>query len=472
VLLISLNASAQQHISAERYRKGSAYHSPGIIMAYEKIEASRTDPANPSQFLTVRSGAAYEVVYYSPKIVLKPGFKAETGSFFTATTPRFNAHVVVVDDNAQYPDYTNCSKVPDDHCATFPLGEPDVEYEIERLNKSFYTESGVQLVTFNLNEVVTWNDLVASGLDSHVLVNLITANQGTQHLYYGGRGLDCDWDGYGCRLVDVHSPKDGVMENWDCDGVAPYDGIDVNSDGIFIEQFDQNGDGIRDSLDMDFDGTADECDTNQNNIGDPSVDNNLDGYVDDNTGNHIQTVFNNTTSEPDIRDTDAINIYIYNQAHADDHGNTGHGRNNGMHPYVLIDYDRFQPLSVDSATLLPEEDVFGYPIPQYRPIDHEIGHGFNLGHTCDSMVASNSTPSNIMSSSGHCDLTTCCSGHLSGTDMGDRSVGFYNNDYDNCDASCQEFYSDAGYGQSELVMWSAFEIAKEFGIINNTINVL
>jgi hypothetical protein len=99
--------------------------------------------------------------------------------------------------------------------------------------------------------------------------------------------------------------------------------------------------------------------------------------ISDKYGNKIQEEFNNTTDQPLLRDLNAINVYIYNSGHTDMAGSTGHGRNNQDEPYIIIDYDRFDT-----------------PEPIFRPVVHEMGHTFGLGHVRDETVSSNTDPSN------------------------------------------------------------------------------
>lgn len=101
-------------------------------------------------------------------------------------------------------------------------------------------------------------------------------------------------------------------------------------------------------------------------------------------GKHINSLFD-TEINPDIRCPKAINIYIYDSwkrglSRAD---LTGHGRRNGNEPYILLDYMRL-----------------GHRIQ--APEEHEMGHCFGLEHRCDPSVATDTTPSNIMTSGQGC----------------------------------------------------------------------
>ncbi len=184
--------------------------------------------------------------------------------------------------------------------------------------------------------------------------------------------------------------------------------------------------------------------------------------TNDNYGTEINDAFNATPNNI-LRDHDAVNFYIYNSRFLDpDTANYGHGRRNGNSPYILIDYDRF--------------DV---PEPEYRPVDHEMGHAFGLGHTCSEAVTSNSITSNLMNSSGYCG--SACSGDLAGSSMGDRELGLEYESYVDCSACSsppcdrkdQQYYrsSEIGYGQVEMVLWYALEIAQEFGLINGSLPI-
>jgi len=92
----------------------------------------------------------------------------------------------------------------------------------------------------------------------------------------------------------------------------------------------------------------------------------------------------NACADAKVRDKKAINFYIYD-SYSKNRGFkdiTGHGKRNSNRPYILIDKDR-----INHTIQSPEE--------------HEMGHAFGLGHTCEPNAKRNSN-TNIMASSARC----------------------------------------------------------------------
>ena len=109
-----------------------------------------------------------------------------------------------------------------------------------------------------------------------------------------------------------------------------------------------------------------------------------------------ETNFDNCTSSR-LCNHRAINVYIYENRYDGEGGfgatdDTGHGRNNGHEPFILVDFDRVT--GVDGTT--------GAPIVRQLPFEHELGHAFNLGHTCEDGVNISSDPSFLMGSGYYC----------------------------------------------------------------------
>jgi len=181
--------------------------------------------------------------------------------------------------------------------------------------------------------------------------------------------------------------------------------------------------------------------------------------IDDDYGNLIMNEFRNTINNPLLRDLNAINVYIYNNRHVEG-GNTGHGRRNQNKPYIIIDYDRFDT-----------------PEPVFRPVVHEMGHAFGLGHVGDETVSANTDPSNIMSSPDQNNQPCIQGGNNYGNmncSMGDRTEGFKYRSFHNCLAGPGRKTrqpSDSDFGQVEIIYWYAAEISKALGIIPDKIPV-
>jgi len=356
-------AYALDDIPQYRTRSDPGCHTEGIYPATVRIR-NQEETSGYSVDICVDN----ETIFYAPRVVLQPGFKAERGSRFRAGVPVIDVHVVILEECATYPDYPGCPSPPNPNPGTCFVAAgrhfihpQDMEREILLLNSSFYTINGDQLVRFRLKSVTEWSQVVSAGLTGDDLVHYITDNS---HTY-----------------------------------------------------------------------------------GDP-----------DEYGHAMQRAFNRTPNTIS-RDHHALNFYVYNSGHTDMGANTGHGRNNSDKPYILIDYDRW-----------------GSAYPQH-PVGHEMGHAFGLGHTCSEEVANVTDPSNIMGSRAFCG--DACAGALASLSLsgGDRSLGFEFDPYIDC-STCQsppcfrkDQESGKSYGQAEIVLWNAAEIAKALGLINGSLPI-
>jgi len=139
-----------------------------------------------------------------------------------------------------------------------------------------------------------------------------------------------------------------------------------------------------------------------------------------------------------LRNASAMNVYLYENRYAGEGGfsavnNSGHGRNNQHQPFVLVDFDRFT--GIDGTT--------GMPVSEQRPIEHELGHAFNLDHVCQDDQALPGFDTNLMSqgvycqslAGGPCDSIKTRAG-------GNREGGFAYDSLLNCPDSSQAWCTD------------------------------
>lgn len=353
-----------------------------------------------------------ETIFYAPRVVLKPGFKAAKGSKFRAGTPVMDLHVAILHECAAYPDYPGspsptrpgCTTPTTHHGTTRHFIDPqDIVEEINYLNSHFDTIDGDQLVRFRLKSVVEWSDIVSAGLDTADLVARIRDTQGYNSV--PNIPMDCDGDG-------IDDPE--YTGDFNCDGTP-----------------DKLGEWIRH-----------EFDENPDNI---------------------------------LRDHSALNFYIYDSQHAGS-GDTGHGKNNGDTPFILVDHDRI-----------------GFHILGLRPVGHEMGHAFGLYHTCKEDVTSDAQDSNIMAHGGDCahacldycepivPTVQCIATRIGGN----RQLGFEYDPYilcecpegETCPALFRKYqfkpdsYGGRDYGQAEIVLWHAAKIAQNLGLIDSSLQI-
>lgn len=188
-------ARAIQDIPQYRTRIDPGCHTEGVYPATIRIQNQEQ-----ASGYSVDICSGDETIFYSPRVVLKPGFRAAKGSKFRAGLPVIDVHVVILEECATYPDYTGSPSPPNPNpgvCDPAGAGrhfihEMDINKEIDLLNREFFTTNGDQIVLFKLKSVTDWSDIEAAGMTNDNLVKDITTKT---HCYFTEKEMDCDGDG-------------------------------------------------------------------------------------------------------------------------------------------------------------------------------------------------------------------------------------------------------------------------------------
>ena len=157
---------------------------------------------------------------------------------------------------------------------------------------------------------------------------------------------------------------------------------------------------------------------------------------------------------PRLRDPRAINVYLFDNAFANE-GDTSHGKRANNHPFILVDIDRIESLDAASGALVVDR----------RRFEHELGHGFGVGHTCEITSLNRYSESNVMGQIGFCgqlggwrDIDGDDCSPLATLTGGNRERGFTYESLDDCPVSAQDSAEDLG--QVEIIYSNGLKIMR------------
>lgn len=162
-ILWSISAWAVEKIPKYRTRYQDGCHTSGIYPATKRIQNREMSSG---YSVDVCSGGT--TIFRAPKVILKPGFRAQRGSTFRAGIPVFDVHFAVLDAKAAAKD-SALNEDPDNVGAT----RAKFQSIIDTLNERFISEDNERLVRFRLKSYTTWNDILGAGLENDPCVSYI-----------------------------------------------------------------------------------------------------------------------------------------------------------------------------------------------------------------------------------------------------------------------------------------------------------